>query len=130
MEINNLSVEQLQEQLSKIEQSKTDLEKALSQRWDEAKSELAQEIRDMVESRGYDIEEIAGLIPPRRRRGAGKKGNRSYVKYVDPEDESNVYSRGVLPRWMKEKMAAQGYDSSRKKDRESFKANYLRAVQD
>jgi len=31
---------------------------------------------------------------------------------------------------MKEKMAAQGYDSSRKKDRESFKANYLRAVQD
>jgi len=133
VELENLSVEQLQDQLNKIEQSKVDLEKVLYQRWLEAKTELVQEIRDMIESRGYDLDEIAAMIPPRRRRGAGsagKKGNRSYVRYVDPENADNVYIRGVLPRWMKEKMVAQGYDPTAKEDREAFKTNYLQAVQD
>lgn len=131
MEFQNLSVEQLQDELSKIEQSKVDLEKAIYQRWHEAKSELANEIRELIEGKGYEVEEIAALILPRRRRGvATRNSNRSYVKYVDPENPKNVYVRGVLPRWMKEKMAAQGYDPTVKEDRESFKANYLQAVQD
>ena len=133
MEYQNLSVEELQSQLHQVEQSKVDLEKALYQRWHEAKAELAQEIREMIEQRGYDVDEIAALIVPRRRRaGAAKKSgsNRSYTRYVDPENPNNVYIRGVLPRWMKEKMAAQGYDPSAKPDREAFKSNYLQAVQD
>jgi DNA-binding protein H-NS len=133
VEYQNLSVEELQSQLHQIEQSRVDLEKALYQRWHEAKSELAQEIREMIEQRGYDVDEIAALIVPRRRRAVAAKksgGNRSYTRYVDPENPNNVYIRGVLPRWMKEKMAAQGYDPSAKPDREAFKSNYLQAVQD
>lgn len=133
MEYQNLSVAELQEKLSSLEQSKVDLEKALQQRWHEAKAELAQEIRGMIEDRGYEVEDIFGLVLPRRRRGGGgsmKKTGRSYTRYVDPEDPANVYVRGVLPRWMKEKMAAQGYDPSVKEDREAFKTNYLQAVQD
>jgi DNA-binding protein H-NS len=126
-----LIVDELQQQLQQIEQSKVDLEKALYQRWHEAKSELAQEIREMVSSRGYDMEEILELVAPKRRRAAvAKKGNRSYTRYVDPENPDNVYVRGVLPKWMKEKMAAQGYDPSVKDDREAFKANYLQALKD
>ncbi len=133
MEYQNLSVEELQSQLQQVEQSRSDLEKALYQRWHEAKSELAQEIREMIDQRGYEVEEIAELILPRRRRaGAAKKGgsNRSYTRYVDPENSDNIYVRGVLPRWMKEKMTAQGYDPSVKADREAFKSSYLQAVQD
>jgi DNA-binding protein H-NS len=133
VEYQNLSVEELQSQLHQVEQSRADLEKALYQRWHEAKSELAQEIREMIEQRGYDLDEIIALVGPRRRRAAGTKksgSNRSYTRYVDPENPSNVYIRGVLPRWMKEKMAAQGYDPSSKPDREAFKSSYLQAVQD
>lgn len=136
MDYKTLSVDELQAQLQQVEQSKVDLEKALYQRWHEAKAELAHEIREMIESRGYEHDEILDLVVPKRRRGGGgaaaaaKKGNRNYVRYVDPEDPDNVYVRGVLPKWMKEKMSAQGYDPSVKEDREAFKANYLQAFKD
>ncbi len=131
MDYKSLSVDELQAQLQQIEQSKADLQKALSQRWHEAKAELAQEIRELITTRGYDLDDILDLVTPKRRRGAGmKKGNRSYTRYVDPENSDNVYVRGVLPKWMKEKMAAQGYDPSVRDDREAFKANYLQAVTD
>jgi DNA-binding protein H-NS len=131
VEYQQLSVDQIRERLQEVEQSKADLEKALNQRWHEAKSELAQQIREMIDAQGYDPEEIMGMVVPRRRRGGGgKKGGRSYVRYVDPQNPDNVYVRGVLPGWMKAKMAEQGYDSSVKEDREAFKANYLQAVQD
>lgn len=73
MEFQNLSVEQIQDQLNQIEQNKVDLENALSLRWNTAKSELAQEIRDLIEGRGYDLEEMVSLLQPRKRRGAGGK---------------------------------------------------------
>jgi DNA-binding protein H-NS len=131
VEYQNLSVEELKAQLEKAEQTRVDLEKALSHRWHAAKSDLAQQIRDMIEQKGYDVEEIVGLVQPRRRRAtAAKKGNRSYTRYVDPENPNNVYIRGVLPGWMKEKMTAQGYDPTVKEDREAFKNNYLKPVQE
>lgn len=132
MEYQQLSVEQIRERLQEIEQSKADLEKALYQRWHEAKTELAQQIREMIDARGYDVEEIMGLVIPRKRRGAAaaKKAGRSYMRYVDPENSENIYVRGVLPGWMKQKMVEQGYDPSVKEDREAFKANYLQSVQD
>jgi|AVFP01.1.fsa_nt_gi DNA-binding protein H-NS len=129
VDLHNLSVEQLQDQLNQIEQSKMDLEKILSERWHEAKSDLAREIRQLIEERGYDVEEITGLVLPKKRRNM-KKGNRNYIRYVDPENPENVYIRGVLPRWMKDKMMEQGYDPTQKQDREAFKANYMQAVQD
>lgn len=131
MELNQLSLDQIREKLQEVEQSRADLEKALNQRWQEQKSDLAQQIRDMIEAQGYDYEEIMGMVVPRRRRGAtGKKGGRSYVRYVDPQNPENVYVRGVLPGWMKQKMIEQGYDPSVKDDREAFKTNYLQAVQE
>ncbi len=132
MEYQSLSVDELQAQLEQVEQNKAELEKAIGRRWQEAKSELAQQIREMIDERGYDLDEILSLVAGRRRRAtaAGKKGGRTYVKYVDPENSGNVYVRGVLPGWMKEKMVAQGYDPSIRADREAFKSNYLRATQD
>lgn len=131
MEFTQLSVDQIREKLQEVEQSRASLEKALQQRWQEQKTELAQQIRDMIDTHGYDAEEIMSLVMPRRRRGAaGKKGARSYVRYVDPQNPENVYVRGVLPGWMKQKMTEQGYDPSVKDDREAFKANYLQAIQD
>lgn len=132
MGIDNLSVDEIQAQLDELAQSQADLEEALEQRQQQAKYDLAQEIKDLIQERGYDLSEIAGLLGARRRRSgtAKKTGSRQYTKYVDPDNESNVYVRGVIPGWMKQKMLDQGYDPSSKPDREAFKASSLHVIED
>lgn len=132
MEYQNLSAEELKNQIEQTKQREAELQRALNQRWQAEKTELAQEIRSMIEDRGYEVDDIISLVVPRRRRGSTlkKNGSGSYTRYVDPENPDNVYSRGVLPRWMKEKMGSVGLDPSNKEDRESFKANHLQPLQD
>jgi DNA-binding protein H-NS len=136
VEYTNLSVEEIQQHLDEIEQSKSELQRALVARRQEARHGVAQQVRELILEHGYDLDEIIPLIVPRRRRGAVAKvakvaatSGREYTRYVDPEDPGNVYVRGVLPAWMKQKMQEQGYDPSVKADREAFKANYLRVVE-
>lgn len=133
MEYAKLSVEEIQQQLEAIEQSKTELQRALAVRRQEGKHEVAQQVRDLILNNGYDLDEIIPLVQARRRRSAAvaktpTTSGREYTRYVDPENPNNVYVRGVLPAWMKQKMHEQGYDPSVKADREAFKANYLHAV--
>jgi DNA-binding protein H-NS len=134
VEYQHLSAEELKNQIEQTKQREAELQKALNQRWQAEKTELAQEIRDIIESRGHDVEDILSHLAPSRRRRAGggakKAGSGNYTRYVDPENPNNVYSRGVLPRWMKDKMAALGLDSGKKADREAFKANHLQPISD
>jgi len=128
-----MSVEEIQQHLEEIEQNKAELQRALLSRRQEAKHGVAQQVRDLILQNGYELDEIIPLIMPRRRRGAAVKAavssGREYTRYVDPENSANVYVRGVLPAWMKQKMQEQGYDPSVKVDREAFKANYLRVLE-
>ena len=130
MEFENLSVDEIQQQLDQIEQNRADLEKALEQRRQQAKYDLVQHIKDLITENGYEVAEIAGLLGSRKRRAASKSGSRQYTRYVDPENPDNVYVRGVIPGWMKLKMQEQGYDPTSKPDREAFKANYLQVTED
>lgn len=133
MEYQHLSAEELQSQIQQTKQKEAQLKQALNERWEAEKLELAQEIRAIITERGHDVEEIADQLTPRRRRGAGtkksgKSGSGRYTSYVDPDNPNHVYSRGVLPGWMKEKMAALGLDPNNKDDRSSFKLHHLRAI--
>jgi DNA-binding protein H-NS len=47
---------------------------------------------------------------------------------VDPANPENIYVRGVLPRWMKEQMQANGLDPKSKDDRETFKQQHLQRM--
>jgi DNA-binding protein H-NS len=134
VEFENLSVEEIQQQLEDIEQNKVELQRALVMRRQEARHGVAQQVKDLILANGYELDEILPLITPRRRRGAAAAapkaagGGRDYTRYVDPENPEHVYVRGVLPGWMKQKMQEQGYDPGSRADREAFKANYLQAV--
>jgi len=133
VEYANLSVDEIKQQLAEIESSKAELKRALEVRRQEAKTEIAQQIRDLIAQYGYELDEILPLVEIKRRRGGGAgrraaAGGRQYTRYIDPENPENVYVRGVLPGWMKQKMQEQGYDPSSKSDREAFKANYLQAT--
>ncbi len=126
--VEELSVEELSERLMRIENDRAVLEQALEARREQAKHELAQEIRDLIEARGYTLDEILELLHGRRRRGTQRNTttSRVYPKYVDPDNPKNVYKRGVLPGWMKEKMAANNLDPSNLEHRKIFKEQYLR----
>jgi len=132
MGVEDLSVDEIQQQLRELAQNRSDLEHALVQRQQQAKVDLVQKIKDLIEEQGFEPAEICSLIPTsRRKRMAGTKtgGLRRYTKYVDPENPENTYVRGVLPGWMKQKMQDQGYDPNSKPDREAFKANYLHVLE-
>ncbi len=128
---SELSVDEIQQRLTNIDTDRAALERELDRKRQQVKKDLAQEIKAMIEERGYDVGDIVELISARKRSGTGTgrgRGNRSYVSYVDPNNENNVYTRGVLPRWMKDQMAEKGLDSSNKEDRDTFKEQHLRRV--
>ncbi|NKN32405.1 H-NS family nucleoid-associated regulatory protein [Marichromatium bheemlicum] len=132
MEYANLSVEEIRRQLEEAESKQNELKRALETRRREAKKEVAQELRDLIEQRGYTLEEMLEELAPRKsRRGGSRKssGSRQYTEYFDPENPENVYVRGVLPRWMKSKMTEKGLDPSSKEDRDTFKSTYLKVKQ-
>lgn len=134
MEYAHLSVEELQQRRNQLELEQANLERALEQRRQQAKHDLAQQIRDLIAEGGYEVSDIMALVAGRKRRNAAapapKQAGRQYTRYVDPENPENVYVRGVIPGWMKQKMQEQGYDPGSKQDREAFKANYLQAADD
>jgi DNA-binding protein H-NS len=126
----NLSEDEIRQRLTNMESDRVALERALDQRRQQSKKDLAAEVRDLILDRGYDVAEIAGLLGGKKRGGARAKAARSYSRYVDPNNPENVYVRGVLPRWMKEQMTAKGLDPSDKADRETFKAEHLNRLDD
>jgi DNA-binding protein H-NS len=128
--VENLSLEQIEQQLAKLAQDRLELENALEQRRQQGKYELAEQIKAMIAEQGYAVVDITSLLAGRKRRRAASKsgGERQYTAYRDPDDPSHVYVRGVIPGWMKAKMQEQGYDPGSKTDRETFKANVLKAV--
>ena len=126
MEHSNLSLEEIQRQLQEADSKKAQLERLLKDKREEGKGAVVEQIREIILENGYDPEEIMNLVVRRRRK---LSGNRQYRRYVDPDNPENVYSRGVLPGWMKDKMVEQGYDPSSKEHRETFKSNSLKLIE-
>ncbi len=133
MDYANLSVEEIKRQLEEAEDKKSELKKMLEVRRQEGKDDVVQQIKEIIFDNGYEIDEIISIIAPKRRRGPAAQrkpvSDRQYKRYVDPDDSSNIYVRGVLPGWMKQKMKSEGYDPSSKEDREAFKTNSLRVIE-
>jgi DNA-binding protein H-NS len=120
-----LSLDEIEERLYNLESDRAALETALEQKRQQSKTDLAQEVKDLILSRGYEVAEIVDLLTTRRRGVSRARSSRSYIRYVDPANSANVYVRGVLPQWMKEQMVAQGLDPKEKADREAFKEQHL-----
>jgi DNA-binding protein H-NS len=125
-----LSEEDIQQRLSDLASDQTALEKALERKRQENKKVLAEEIRQMILDRGYELDDVLPYLAARKRGAKKGKPDRAYARYVDPSNPANVYVRGVLPKWMKEQMTAKGLDPKRKEDREAFKEKYLQKLDD
>ncbi|MBK5931233.1 H-NS histone family protein [Halochromatium salexigens] len=122
------SAEEIQAHLEQLKQDQAALERALKERQKEESKELAAEIKEMIIGRGHDVDEIANLISggkAKRRRATSAKNNSSYTKYADPDNPENVYTRGRMPQWLTNKMAANGYDPKNAEHRQQFKEEHL-----
>jgi DNA-binding protein H-NS len=127
MEYAQLSLEELQQQALEVEQQPADLERLLRQRLREERGDFVRELRERIEGKGYEVNEIAALLMGR----SGNARSRSSMKcYVDSEDSEHVYTRSPLPQWMREKMLAKGYNPETKEGRDRFKAECLTLVED
>ena len=121
-----LSAQELKAHLENLSAEKEALARALEARREEEKRTLANEIRQMISERGYDVEEITLLVLGRkRRRAAANEANASYARYADPDNPNNTYIRGRLPNWLVEKMSANGYDPTSAEHRAEFKEQHL-----
>ncbi len=131
-EMHHLSADELQAQLEAISQQREALKTALEHRHEAEKTELAAEIKALITDRGHDVEEIAQLLQDRssgrkrrRQRAAANDSNASYTRYADPDNPENTYTRGRMPTWVIEKMAANGFDPADAEHRAQFKQQHL-----
>lgn len=128
MAFEDLSAEQLREKLAQTEHELAALARALEERHEAKKGEMALQVRNLILGAGYDLDEILPLVVVKARRRARATAGASdsrFATYADPENPERVYVRGVLPGWMKALMTEKGYDPTDKASREAFKANVL-----
>ena len=134
-----MSPAEIQQHLAAIEQQRVNALQALNQAKEQAKQDLAQVIKDMIAERGYTLDDIIPLLAAKRRRAYSRRQKAQVPQvvaaptpqgayYVDPDNTGNVYVKGAIPGWMKQKMLSQGLDPKSKPDRNSFKANFLQRM--
>ncbi|WP_170265817.1 H-NS histone family protein [Thiohalocapsa marina] len=121
----HLDLEALQQQMQATAEEHAEIERLLQQKLKEAKGDFVRSLRAQITEQGYDVVDIANQLLGRKR-GSVAPISGSY--YVDPDDPSNTYKRGPLPRWLKEKMLAAGLDPESKQQRDDYKADHLTFV--
>jgi DNA-binding protein H-NS len=128
------SAEEIQAHLEKLRQDQTALEQALKDRRKEEQKALAAEIKALIDERGHDLLEVTDLLlggqkrsgsQKKRRRAAANRDSGNYVRYVDPDNPENIYTRGRMPKWLTEKMAVNGFDPKNAEHRQQFKEQHL-----
>lgn len=92
--LENMSVAELQ-QLAK------DVEKAIEQRKNHEAKTTLDEVKALVASRGFNLDELMQLAAAKSNPSAKKVLGKAPVKYRDPSHPENIWTgRGKLPGWM------------------------------
>lgn len=120
-----LTIEQMEQRLAQIEVDREQLEAALNQRRQADLMEFAETLRGQIAERGYRMDEVIALLGKGGKTTSVRRGN-GHAHFVDPDNPSNTYSKGPLPKWLREKMEAAGYDATDKAQREAFKSTHLK----
>lgn len=125
--LENLSLDEIQARLRHVDNDRVALQKALKQRRQQTRKLVANEVKELITSKGHDVADILSLVTNKKR---AEKPSRSYTRYVDPDNSKNEYVRGVVPGWMKEQMKKQGLDPKNKEHRKQFKDQKLQRKED
>lgn len=98
---NKINLESMS--VAELQQLAKDVEKAIDQKKNHEAKTTLEEVKALVTSRGFDLDELMQLAAAKRNGGPGAKKvlGKAPVKYRDPSNPENVWSgRGKLPGWM------------------------------
>jgi DNA-binding protein H-NS len=98
-----------------------------------AKAALLGKVRDGVDAliaeSGLTRAEVLGLAScPEPEKAKARKtpaDGRSFPRYALASDPSRVYSRGRMPKWLTDAMAAVNLDPAKPEDREGFRTMHM-----
>jgi DNA-binding protein H-NS len=121
-------IEEMEQRLAQIEVDRKKLEAALAKRRQADLSAFAQSLREQIDAHGYRTTDVIALLKRPGRRASSRRHDRSYTRYVDPENPKRSYARGRMPTWLRQKMEAAGYDANDRAQREEFKSRHLERV--
>jgi DNA-binding protein H-NS len=128
------SFAELKSKLERVEAARAELQAAkdaLAAAHEADRQSLVAEIRELLASRGYQVEEIVALLSPQPEPKAAKpaKDRRPAPRYAMAGDPSQTWSfRGKAPGWLAGAMAARGLDSADRADRDTFRREHMTAV--
>lgn len=127
-----MSIYEIQTKLAELEAKKAELFAALDFQKAQAKVGLVDQIKALVADSEFHLDDILAELTPRakaaapRPRKAREEAPSAYPVYRLLTNPEQTYSRGVLPVWFKDAMAAAHLDPTKKEDREIFKAQHMR----
>jgi DNA-binding protein H-NS len=122
---------EIKAELECIEAKREELQAALAAAHEADRQSLVADIRELLASRGYQVEEIVALLSPQPEPKAAKpaKDRRPAPRYAMAGDPSQTWSfRGKAPGWLAGAMAARGLDSAIRADRDTFRREHMTAV--
>ena len=108
-------MQELKDQLVALETQRIAIEAALVAAEMEHKAALVDTIRDMIQADGFDLDEIASMLPRKPAKTSTSKGNGASRKASDTrwalkDDPTQTYTRGPTPRWMRQAIESSGMD--------------------
>ena len=125
------SFAELKSKLERIEAAREELQTALAAAHEADLKALVSEVRELIASRGYQVEEIATILLPPAEPIAVKplKAKRPAPRYALSGDPSRSWSfRGKAPAWLAGAMAGVGLDSANREHRDAFRREHMTAV--
>jgi len=85
-------------------------------------------IKSYITGNGFTLDEILPLLMPKGKKASKPRAPRKEApraSYTSKKDPSLVYSRGVLPQWLKDEMTAAGFNPDDKESRDKYKAEHM-----
>ena len=114
-------MKELIKRLEEIKAEEAELEAALAKAKIEMREYVVERIREMLAENGFTADEILPLVAP----AEPAKPARNFQTWALNSDQTKTYTRGVLPGWIKDAMAAVGLDPRMGEDRAKFKNEHM-----
>lgn len=104
---------EIQEHLKNLEAQKAELEQTAVEMKAEALEQMALGVIKYIEDNGFGVREVINRVLTLTARPV--------TTYVNPDNPAETYSKGPIPGWFKDKMAASGLDPADKEQVKTFK---------
>jgi DNA-binding protein H-NS len=118
---------QLTEQLSQVRAKEAEITAKLAAEREQVRTGLVESLKAHIQKYGFDVEEIAEAMLPKRRsvRGPAKGRNSAPATvYVDNET-GNTYSKGRVPEWLRAGMLKHQLNPDEKGSMKLYKEQYM-----